>query len=269
MPEKASVTLKCWKLSRGRFITAETSVIIEKELPVHVNGTHLFTASVTPGMEKEFAAGYLFGQGLIDSADDIKSIDTNTSGVKVLLKKAVPRIKANYRIVSGGGRTAYFGTAHLPVIKSDIRLLRAHIFKAMSTLFEKAVLYRETEGVHAAAFFTPEAKSLCIVEDIGRHNTLDKAIGWGLLNGVDFSDVFLVSTGRMTTEMVTKICRAGIPLVATKTAVTDKGLQIGQKCGLTLIGFVRDAGTKMNTDMEVREFTKAEMKIYSGAERVI
>jgi FdhD protein len=79
----------------------------------------------------------------------------------------------------------------------------------------------------------------------------------------------MVSTGRMASEMVTKIGRAGIPLVATKTAVTDKGIEIGEKCGITVIGFVRDAGSRMFTDMEVRVFRKAEMKIYTGAHRVL
>ena len=73
----------------------------------------------------------------------------------------------------------------------------------------------------------------------------------------------------MASEMITKICRAGIPLVATKTAVTDEGLEIGEGCGLTIIGFVRDAGSKMHTNMEVRVFKKAQMKIYTGAERVL
>ena len=143
------------------------------------------------------------------------------------------------------------------------------IFQAMNTLFEKATLYRETEGVHAAGLFTPEAKSLCIVEDIGRHNTMDKVIGYGLLHGINFSNVFLVSTGRMASEMVIKICRAGIPVATTKTAVTDKGLYIGNKYGLTIIGFVRDIGTKTHTDMEVRISKQPEMKIYTYAERVV
>ena len=62
MPERATKNIKCRKLSGGRFTPSETSVIVEKELPVYVNGAHLFTASITPGMEKEFVAGYLFGQ---------------------------------------------------------------------------------------------------------------------------------------------------------------------------------------------------------------
>ena len=90
-----------------------------------------------------------------------------------------------------------------------------------------------------------------------------------MINRVDCSNAFLVSTGRMASEMVTKICRANIPVVATKTAVTDAGLKIGGKCGLTIIGFVRDTGNKINTDMEVRTVKETGMKIYTNAERII
>ncbi len=273
MSATTSKTLKCRKLSGGRFSATEASVITEKELPVYVNGQHLFNASIVPAMEKEFVAGYLFGQGFINSLSDIESLEIENDGAKVILKKTKKTspvtMKASYRIVSGGGKMAYFDTSSFPRIDAAIQFNKKDIFQAMNTLFEKAALYRATEGVHAAGLFTPEARPLCIVEDIGRHNTLDKVIGYALLNDIDCSNVFLVSTGRMASEMVTKICRAGIPLVATKTAVTDKGLEIGQRCGLTIIGFVRDVGTKINTDMEVRVFDKSEMKIYTGAARVL
>jgi FdhD protein len=272
MPEKNVEKLNCLKMSGGILALAKTSVIVEKALPVHINGTHLFTASITPGMENEFVAGYLFGQGFIDSASEIKSIQIEADGAKVVMEKgkAYPSSSsASFRIVSGGGKIVYFDASAIPRIKSDIKLPRKDIFKAIDILFEKATLYGETEGVHAAGLFTPEVDPICIAEDIGRHNSLDKVIGYALLNGINLNHVFMVSTGRMSSEMVTKICRAGIPLVATKTAVTDKGLEIGKKCGLTIVGFVREAGKKMNTDMEIREFKHSEMKIYSYSERVI
>jgi FdhD protein len=272
-PFRTSQILKCRKLSKGRFSTVETGVIIEKELPVYVNGQHLFTASIAPAMEKEFVAGYLFGQGFINRTPEILSIKVASDGAKVTLKRgkrpSAIVTKASYRIVSGGGKMAYFDTSRSPAINSRMKLNKKVIFQAMNTIFKKAALYRETEGVHAAGLFTPEGKPLCIVEDIGRHNTLDKVIGHALLQGIDCGNVFLVSTGRMASEMVIKICRAGIPVAATKTALTDKGLEIGLKCGLTIIGFVRDVGTKTHTDMEVRIGRKAEMKIYAGAERVV
>jgi FdhD protein len=267
-----SKLLACRRLVEGRFVKGEASVIIEQELPIHVNGQHLVTASITPSMEKEFVTGYLFGQGFINSVDEIVAIaiDDNAAYVKLkdTSKVSGPAQGASYRIVSGGGRVAYYSKVDLPQIKSREIISRAQIFKAMNILFETARIYRETEGVHAAGLFTNEGSLVCIVEDIGRHNCLDKAIGYALLNKVDLGNTFLVSTGRMSSEMVAKICRAGIPLAATKTAVTDRGLEIGRKHGMTIIGFVRDAGTRLHTDMDLRVINQAGMKIYTDTGRV-
>ena len=129
-------------------------------------------------------------------------------------------------------------------------------------------LYKETEGAHAAGIFTTAAEPVCIIEDIGRHNCLDKAIGYALLHTVSLNDHFLVSTGRMASEMVAKLCRAGFPVAATKTAVTDRGRETALACGMTLIGFVRDTGMKIHTDMSVRIIQEPVMKIYTGDERI-
>jgi FdhD protein len=256
------------KLSGGEFTKADADVIIEQELALYVNGQKIATASLAPGMEKEFAAGYLYGQGFINRSDDIDSIKITHGTAQVTLKNELVSPAASYRIVSGGGRSAYFKEAKINKIKSELIIDKQDIFRAMNTLFEKAVLYKETEGAHAAGLFNAKAEPICIVEDIGRHNTLDKLCGHCLLKGITTNKTFLVSTGRMASEMVTKICRAGIPIAATKTAVTDKGLEIAAQYGLTLIGFVRDAGNRINTDMDVRVVKEAGMKIYSGGTRV-
>jgi FdhD protein len=262
---------KVWRLSGGRFSPAEVGVVIEKEFTIFINNERLAAASLTPGFEKEFAVGYLFGQGFIDNIEDISAMEISENAAYITLKntaKVSLIAHAGYRIVSGGGRSVYSPAAGMCKIISDLVIDKKDIFKAMNTLFEKAALYKETEGVHAAGLFNETARPLCIIEDIGRHNTLDKVIGYTLLNKLDCSRTFLVSTGRMASEMVTKICRSGIPVAATKTAMTDRGLGIGKKCGLTLIGFVRDTGTKINTDMDVRIIKEAGMKIYAGAQRV-
>ncbi len=272
-PAAVAELITCRKLSGGRYYRAETSVVIEKELPIYVNGRHLVTASITPGLEREFVTGYLFGQGFLNALENLASVEIEDNAARVTLKdtgKISACIgKASYRIVSGGGQTAYFETARPPKIQSQMKISQKAVFKAMNTLFEKAMLYRDTEGVHAAGLFTAGAEPVCIVEDIGRHNTLDKVIGYALINNIDCASAFLVSTGRMASEMVIKICRAQIPIVATKTAVTDKGREIGKSCGLTVIGFVRDTGTTINTDMEARVISEAVMKIYTGAERIV
>jgi FdhD protein len=271
-PKTASKKMDGWKLSGKQLVPTQVGVVIERELPIYINGKLLVTASITPTFEKEFALGYLFGQGFINSLDELEEIDLQNNTAQVTLKDSRKTLtgagKTNYRIVSGGGRSAYFGEANLPEIKSDIIISKQTVFSAMNRLFKNAELYEETEGVHAAGLFSTRASPICIVEDIGRHNTLDKVIGYALLNRVECSRTFLVTTGRLASEMVTKICRCGIPIVATKTAITDKGLEIGKKSGLTIVGFVRDAGTKMNTDMDVRITKNAGMKIYAGVARI-
>ena len=271
-PTKASQELECLKLDRGLFTKGRTGVVIEKELAVYVNGTHLATASITPGMEREFVTGYLFGQGFIDNVNEIDDITIDDNAAQVTVKDAgvLKRSHGNtgYRVVSGGGTAAFSDRIDYAEVRTDLKIGKQAIFKAMNTVFENAELYQTTEGVHGAGLFTAEAEPVCIVEDIGRHNCLDKLLGYALLNNVERSRTFLVSTGRMASEMATKICRAGIPVAATKTAVTDKGLEIGEKYSITIVGFVRDTGTRINTNMETRTVTEAGMKIYTHAERI-
>lgn len=265
-----SQSIEVRQLSGGRFSQAKAAVVTEKELRLYLNGRHLATASIMPSMEKEFAIGYLFGQGFISGTGDITSItvDDGTAGITLKDPDKLVTSAPSYRIVSGGGRTAFGSRGMPPTIESHITVGRGEIFAAMNRLFERADIYRETEGTHAAGLFLAGGGPVCIAEDIGRHNTLDKIIGYALLNSIDCRRTFLVCTGRMASEMVGKLCRAQVPVVATKTAVTDKGLEIGRACGQTVVGFVRDAGTRINTDMETRTIEEPIMKIYTHPERV-
>ncbi|MBW1722890.1 MAG: formate dehydrogenase accessory sulfurtransferase FdhD [Deltaproteobacteria bacterium] len=267
--EAKSMILPGRQLRERKFTDVEIPVVIERELRIIFNGKHLVTASLMPGMEQEFVTGYLFSQGFIKTTKDISSLVVEGASASVTLSEtAVPALtETSYRIVSGGGRTAYTDGS-LPEIRSDLTVQKDAVFRAMNHLFDIATVYKETKGVHSAGIFTPTAEPVCIVEEIGRHNCLDKAIGYALLRNIDCSRHFIASTGRMASEMVAKLCRAGFPVVATKTAVTDKGLETAQASGMTLIGFVRDRGTRINTDMEVRVIEEPVMKIYTGGERI-
>jgi FdhD protein len=209
-------------------------VVAEFGLSVVVDGQPLAAAAITPMMEREFVVGYLFGRGIIASFADIKSLTIEGNIAEVAL-------------VGKGG-----GVGAPPKIDSDFNVSRDDIFKGVEAIL-KSELYAETAAIHSAGLFGRGAKPLCLAEDIGRHNALDKVIGYALMHNIDFSQSFAASTGRMAADMVTKICRAAIPIVATKTAVTGAGVEIGQKCGLTVIGFVRDGG----------------MKVYSNPQRVL
>ena len=270
--EETAEILEVRKLTGGRFVQGRTSVVIERELPISVNGQHLVTASLSPVMVKEFVTGYLFSQGFIDGYNEIESIKLENDSANVSLgggKKLASRANnASLRIVSGGGKAVYFEKAVLPEIKSGVTIEKEVIYRVMNILFERAEIYRNTEGGHAAGLFKADGMPVIIAEDIGRHNTLDKVIGYALMNRIDVSKAFLAATGRMTSEMVTKICRARIPVAATKTAVTSAAIKMAGRSGLTLVGFVRDTGNRINTDMEVRIIEKAGMKIYTHPGRI-
>lgn len=269
---KAIKRMDGWQYRDGRMTAAKTSVVIEQEFPIYVNGKLLVTAAITPTLLKEFAVGHLFGQGFINGIDEVTTLEILNNTAHITLKDKRKTIadaaKTSYRIVSGGGRSAYFEEVNLPENKSDVVVNKRAVFSAMNQVFKNAVLYAETEGVHAAGLFNTRSSPICMIEGIGRHNTLDKIIGYALLHKIDCSRLFLVTTGRITSEMAAKICRSGIPIVAARAAVTDKALETGKKYGLTIIGFVRTVSSKLSTDTSVKAPTKNSLKIYCNAARI-
>jgi FdhD protein len=222
-------------------VKAKERVVTEFGLSIRINGKHFTTNNITPMMEKEYTVGYLFGQGIIDNMDDIESLTVNGNIAEVTLSKNKNKID------------------QYPEICSDLKVQKEDIFAGVRAIL-KSRIYAETEAIHSAGLFIQGSEPICIAEDIGRHNALDKIIGYALIHKVDFSHTFAVSTGRMPSDMVLKICRAGIPIVATKTAATNMGIEIGKKCGLTIIGFVRESNLKAKTS--------AGMKIYTNPQRI-
>jgi FdhD protein len=229
---------------------AKERVVTEFGLSITINGRHFTTAMITPVMEQEFIIGHLFVQGIIENVSDIESITVKENVAEVILPKK--KGKAN----------------RSPEIHSDFKVSREDIFAGVSAIL-KSKIYAETEAIHSAGLFKKGAEPICIVEDVGRHNALDKMIGYALINKIDFQNTFAASTGRLFSYMVSKICRANIPIVATKTAVTKLGIEIGQRCGLTIIGFVRDIGAKVTTDTDVRIATKRGLKVYTNPQRIL
>lgn len=241
---------KIIRVSDDKAATVPESIIKETSLVINVNG-HRYTKLVTllGKQVKELVVGHLFSQGVINRADDIKSLTIEKDTANVILKEKTAKQLVKDKI-----------NTTLEVTKEDI-------FRCVNAVLQSEI-FAETEAVHSAGLFLHGKESAAIAEDIGRHHALDKVIGAALLQGVPLNETVIASTGRMTSEMVGKICRAGIPVIATKAAVTDRGVDMAKKNGVTLVGFVRDAGTTMNTDMSVRVFKEAGMKIYSGAGRL-
>ncbi|HUW86567.1 MAG TPA: formate dehydrogenase accessory sulfurtransferase FdhD, partial [Methanoregula sp.] len=141
-----------------------------------------------------------------------------------------------------GGSTSYIDAEKLPKIRSDFVISIEKINESIRDVLSSD-LHRTTGGIHVVALLDTD-KVISVSEDIGRHNAIDRVIGYGLRTGVDFSRTFIVSSGRISSEMVRKCLIANIPMIISRSATTTLAVEIAEKTGITIVGFVR-AG-KMN-----------------------
>jgi FdhD protein len=219
MTDRILKTVKYTRVNGG-FRAARERIIRETALTIKVDGRHFATAMITAVMEKEFVIGHLFSQGVIDNVKDIQSINIKDDTAEVTL--AV--VKAEGK---NPGR-----------ITSDLKVSREDVFACVRAIL-KSEIFTETEAVHSAGLFHSGREVICIAEDLGRHNALDKVIGAGLLKNVDFSTTLAVSTGRQPLEMILKCRRANIPIIATKGVPTTLAVETAEKTGITIAGLVR------------------------------
>lgn len=250
MPEEKSLDWVEYTRVNGDVHKASERVVVEYSISISVNGAPLTTTIITPMMKEEFVTGYLFGQGIIDTFKDIASLSVNGNAADIVLTPKRMKAKRQQKVTA------------------DLHVNRDDIFSGVNLIL-KSALYDETSAIHSAGLFKPGVEPICVAEDVGRHNALDKVIGYALIHGIDFKTTFAASTGRMVSDMVSKICRAGIPIVATKTAVTKLGMEIGEKYGITIIGFVKDIGMKKKTDTGEKVFTERSMNVYTNPYRIL
>lgn len=246
---------KCLKFREGTFVEETDRVVKEEPLSISINGRHFVTAMTSPQMRREFVIGHLFVEGIIKDIKEIESLQLGDNTARVIVTHPLKVVAARKIIVSGCGTGASFlDESKLPTIHSDTKIAGSDILAGVKSLL-RSQLHDTTGGVHLVGLFQKYVHkylAVTIVEDIGRHNALDKVIGFGLLKNIDFTKTFVASTGRISSEMALKSAAANIPLVASRGATTSLAIELGEKTGLCIIGFVR--GERMN--------------VYTHAERV-
>jgi FdhD protein len=243
MSEKMYRKLPCIKVDGDTFENALHEVIEEVPIALFVNGRHAMTAMMSPVQLEEFVTGYLFTEQIIKGVNEIESIRIEKNRISVITKNLFKVLGPKKTILSGcGGSTSYIDAEKLPKITSDLVITTGKINESIRDVLSSD-LHRTTGGIHVVALLDAE-KVILVSEDIGRHNAVDRVIGYGLRAGIDFSRTFIVSSGRISSEMVRKCLIANIPMIISRSATTTLSVEIAEKTGLTIVGFVR-AG-KMN-----------------------
>jgi FdhD protein len=252
----------------GKATRVEDYLAAEEPLEMRAGRYSLGITLRTPGDDEELVAGFLFSEGIISRREDLVALrmpdDTalEKNLVRVTLDPGVRLAENNAaRRFSAGSACGVCGKASITQLRR--RGLRrpeaASLFdpellcQLPPILRETQVVFVRTGGLHAAALFTPTGELLVLREDIGRHNAVDKVIGWALLGGhLPLSGHVLLVSGRGGFEIVQKTIAAGIPLLASVSAPSSLAVQLARELGLTLIGFLRG-----------RRFV-----IYAGEERI-
>jgi FdhD protein len=218
-------------------------VIEEIPYALFVNGRHMTTAMMSPNGIEDFVTGFLFTEQVIKKADEIESIKVDENRISVITTNLFKVIGPKKTILSGcGGSASYIDPEKLPIIHSDFSISTAFITDMIKPTLNTE-LHKITGGIHVVALVGAH-NIITIAEDIGRHNALDRVIGHALRNGIDLSQTFIIVSGRISSEMARKCLTANIPIIVSRGATTTLAIEIAEKNGLTIVGFVR--GVKMN-----------------------
>lgn len=246
----------------------------EEPVTLTLNGRELITMLATPGLRRELALGFLYGEGILDRLDQIRALDEDEAGVRIEAEDVDLGARLFERRVLGSGcgkgmtflsgLDAFAEAGRAPAGELP-RVAAATIFSAAGRVYGGGPLYRRTRGTHAAALFTVAGEALAFAEDIGRHNAVDKVVGQALLAGHPLGATFLVVTGRISSEMVSKTAKTPIPLIVSKSVPTAMAVRHAERLRLGVVGRVRRGSLVAFTLPELIRATPSENEAADNA----
>ena len=255
MKPEESKPIRYKKFRSGLWETIDAGIVIEKPVSLSVNGQVWLTFMCTPSHLDALAVGFLYNEGVINSSDDIASIKTcaNDENIDVWLNFSIEEPK-DWRRTSGctGGITSEKAQQKTTPILNGAVISPQKIIRIVSDLFEKQQIYRQVGGAHTSILSDGEG-SFIMAEDIGRHNTLDKIAGRYILEQVDFGNKILITTGRVSSEMLQKAAKINASIVISRTSPSSLSVDMACKWGITLVGYAR----------------RDRFNIYSHPERIV
>ncbi len=216
------------------------SVVKEFPLKIFINGIEFSTLLCSPDQLKYLVIGHLYSEGVIKDSREIKNFKLNEFDgvVNVGLKHVDFNKRIKNRVIYSGCAYFYdYKNLKIKRIKNDLKVKKKYVLGLMEQLQLRSKLFQETGGVHASAL--SDKRIIFFTEDIGRHNTIDKIIGYSLVKRIKLKNKVILTTGRLSSEMVLKLAKAGIPVIVSKSAPTDMAVNLAKKLNITLIGFVR------------------------------
>ena len=254
----------------GRQQARFDALAVEEPLELRVDGTALTVTMRTPGNDFELAAGFLLSEGVVESADQIRTLrycvgDDETQEFNVLnadLGAGAPGRAVAERNFMATSSCGLCGKASIDTVRvrspfdvtaDDVTVSPTILSSLPDRLRAAQAVFNRTGGLHAAGLFTADGELVCLREDVGRHNAFDKVIGWAGLEGrLPLRRHVILASGRASFELTQKALMAGIPVLASVSAPSNLAVQLADESGMTLVGFLRAPA----------------MNVYAGEQRV-
>ena len=212
-----------------------------------INGQEFVTLLASPGDRLALTVGFLYDEGIIDDLGQITSLEEDAMGVRVGAEGVELGLKLFERRVLGSGcgksltsinALAAFSAPHRSLPGELPWVSARRLLAAGAVTFERGRTYRRTRGTHAAGVFTRSGELFAFAEDIGRHNAVDKVIGRLVLDREPLGDLFLVVTGRVSSEMVAKVSKTPIPLIVSKSVPTSLAVEHALHLSVCVVGLM-------------------------------
>jgi FdhD protein len=244
--DSASYTL----VTRDRREDIDAKIIDEQLFTIYVNGQELTTMMCTPCSQEALALGFLANEGVVDSLDGVQSWRLCSMGRSIDIWLNAPTTKPLRRVIltSGSGGSITFDdliAAHDPV-EEEREVTPDQLWALMDRLYQQAHLHQNAGGVHVTGLSDGE-KLVLTVEDAGRHNTFDKLRGLALMNEIETAGGIILTTGRISSEIVNKARGMDIPVVCSKASPTNFSIRLAARWNMTLIGCVDENSMRVYT----------------------
>jgi FdhD protein len=241
LPPGIEPGIESYKFVNGKWQKVAISLPKEMALTIYINTLELVTILCTPTKLNCLVLGYLFAEGIINDIKDVASMRVceEDAMADVKLEKMDFKLPEKRVLTSGcGGGVSFNANISSMKIESNLQIKPEQVLRLMKELMKNAGLYNLSGGIHTSAISDGD-DLLAVTEDIGRHNTLDKIIGECLLRKIPTRDKILLTSGRVSSEMLRKAAKMQAPLIASLTSPTDQAVLMARELGIILIGYAR------------------------------
>lgn len=224
----------------GKYTKKEEEIVADETVTLVINDSLTRSFSISPNSLEDFTVGYMLGEGIINTVDNVEKLEVDGNKITATVDLEDFDIMKELIVGSdcfGGWRTKI---DLINKVDSDFKADGDEILYFMEKIREKAITWEKTGGTHIAGLVNKEKNMFISREDISRHVAIDKVIGASAIEKLDFGNSYIVFSGRMPADVLIKIARVGIPLIASNAAPTLSGYTVANEANITMIGFGRE-----------------------------